>query len=64
MNLKTIEFLKTISYKLLGLAIIIAGYFFARLTGVGEFLLFAVVIGLAAMVHREPAKTNKKRGIV
>lgn len=56
--------LKTISYKLLGLAIIIAGYFFARLTGVGEFLLFAVVIGLAAVAHREPAKTNKKRGIV
>lgn len=53
---------KAIGYKLLGLAIIIAGYFFARLSGVGEFLLFAVVVGLAAIAHREPTETNKKRG--
>lgn len=52
--------LKTIAYKLLGLAIIIAGYFFARMIGVGELMLFTTVIGLAALTYHEP--TRKRKG--
>lgn len=53
-----------IVYKLIGIGIIVVGYFTARVSGIEEILFWTFLIGIATFAYKvedEPSKRKRKK---